>query len=65
VFAQLKQALEAGVNVNEKFSEDISTQHEGMTPLALASALNKVEAVKVCDRRNLSRWLSCFLFFQK
>jgi len=43
----LRQALEAGVQVNKKFTEDISVQHEGMTPLALGAALNKVEAVKL------------------
>jgi len=33
--------------VNEKFAEDIDPQHAGMTPLALASALNRLQLVKV------------------
>jgi len=33
--------------VNEKFTEDIDPQHAGMTALALASALNRLELVKV------------------
>ena len=47
--SQIRQALDAGVNVNEKFGEDAGEQHEGMTPLALAAALNKVETVKVSE----------------
>ena len=31
----------------EEFTEEISEQHAGMTPLALACALNKLPAVKV------------------
>ena len=44
---QLKEACEADADVNEKFTEDIDPQHAGMTPLALASALNRVAHVKV------------------
>jgi len=44
---QLHEACEAGADVNEKFTEDIDPQHAGMTALALASALNRRELVKV------------------
>jgi len=44
---QLKQALESGIGINVKFAEGVSPEHEGMTPLALASAYNKLEAAKV------------------
>lgn len=48
------------MDVNQKFSEDVDQQHIDMTPLSLAAALNKVEAVKVgpidceyfCDESN-------------
>ena len=36
--------------VNEEFTEEISEQHAGMTPLALACALNKLPSVKVSRR---------------
>jgi len=36
---------------NEEFSEAISEQHAGMTPLALACALNKLPLVKVLHRQ--------------
>ena len=32
---------------NQEFSEEINEQHAGMTPLALACALNKLRSVKV------------------
>jgi len=44
---QLHEACEAGADVNEKFTEDIDPQHAGMTALALASALNRLQLVKV------------------
>ena len=43
----MHESCEAGADVNEKFTEEIDTQHAGMTPLALASALNRKELVKV------------------
>lgn len=43
----MRQALDSGVSPNEKFTVEMNPQHDGMTPLALAAALNKVEAVKV------------------
>jgi len=33
--------------VNEKFTDEINASHSGMTPLALAAALDRVELVKV------------------
>ena len=45
---QLKDLLESGVDVNEKFDETVSRPHAEMTPLALATALNKLYAVQVC-----------------
>ena len=47
VWLQLHEACEAGADVNEKFIEDIDPQHAGMTALALASALNRLDLVKV------------------
>jgi len=44
---QLREACEADADVNEKFTDDIDPQHAGMTALALASALNRVDHVKV------------------
>jgi hypothetical protein len=45
---QLQELLESGVDVNAKFEPEVSEHHAEMTPLALAAALNKVTAVKVC-----------------
>jgi len=45
----LHEACEAGADVNEKFTEDIDPQHAGMTALALASALNRLQLVKVAS----------------
>ena len=44
---QLVVVCKDGGDVNEKFTDDIDAQHVDMTPLALASALNRVEHVKV------------------
>jgi len=44
---QLERSLAPGDVSNEEFTEEISDQHAGMTPLALASALNKLRSVKV------------------
>jgi len=44
---QLERSLVSGDVMNAEFSEEISKQHAGMTPLALASALNKLPSVKV------------------
>lgn len=46
-FSQLQDACEAGVELNQKFTPDINPSHAGMTPLALASALNKYDHVEV------------------
>ena len=43
---QVKE-LSGKVDLNEKFDASINAQHAGITPLALACALNKVEMVKV------------------
>jgi len=56
ILCQLHEACEAGADVNEKFTEDIDPQHVGMSPLALASALNRRELVKVCDRSFFTRF---------
>jgi len=44
---QLERSLATGDVANEEFSEEASEQHVGMTPLALACALNKLTSVKV------------------
>jgi ankyrin repeat protein/ribosomal protein L12E/L44/L45/RPP1/RPP2 len=44
---QLHEACEAGADVNEKFTDDIDPGHAGMTALALASALNRLQLVKM------------------
>ena len=44
---QLERSLAAGDVANEEFSAEINEQHAGMTPLALACALNKLPSVKV------------------
>ena len=43
---QVKE-LSGKVNLDEKFDGSINPQHAGITPLALACALNKVDMVKV------------------
>ena len=44
---------------NEEFSEEVSEQHAGMTPLALACALNKLRSVKVLLFRFDTLLFSC------
>jgi len=44
---QLQQSLVPEGVANEEFPQDISAHHAGMTPLALACALNKLPSVKV------------------
>jgi len=44
---QLERSLVPGDVANDEFSDEISAQHAGMTPLALACALNKLPSVKV------------------
>ncbi len=43
---QVKE-LSSKVNLNEKFDASVNPQHAGITPLALACALNKTEMTKV------------------
>jgi len=47
---QLERSLTAGDVANEEFPPEINEQHAGMTPLALACALNKLPSVKVALR---------------
>ena len=49
---QLQELCEAGgyMKMNDRFTPEINAQHAGMTPLALAAALNKVHIVGVSYR---------------
>jgi len=55
---QLERSLVSDDVANEEFSSEISEQHAGMTPLALACALNELPSVKVW-RRLLLTAISC------
>ena len=44
---QLKELLKSGVDVNAKFDSTVNSAHADMTPLALATALDNLDAVKV------------------
>ena len=50
---QLERSLVPGDVANDEFSDEISAQHAGMTPLALACALNKLPSVKVWRRTQI------------
>ncbi|KAI0228407.1 hypothetical protein LSAT2_021116 [Lamellibrachia satsuma] len=45
--AQLADVCSSGVELNEMFTADINQQHVGMTPMAVACALNKTELAEV------------------
>ena len=43
----MKQLSQSGVDVNDTFDANINPSHAGITPLALACALNLVDVVGV------------------
>ncbi len=47
VYWQVAQYSSSGIDLNQKFDAEIYAQHAGITPLALACALNKVDLAKV------------------
>lgn len=46
-YDRLVTVCRSGVDLNQHFTPDINPNHAGMTPLALAAALNKVDLVDV------------------
>lgn len=44
---QMKDLIKNGVDFNQKFNKQIDDQHDGMSPLALACALQKKDFVQV------------------
>ena len=46
-YTQLQECVDKGVNLNWTFKGGADMQHAGMTPLALAAALNKPQALQV------------------
>ena len=50
---ELAQLCQEDVDLDEKFGPGINNDHVGMTPLALACALNKVQLAEVGDSKLL------------
>ncbi len=44
---QMKDLAKNGVDFNRKFTKQVDDQHDGMSPLALACALQKKDFVSV------------------
>ena len=44
---ELARVCQEEVDLDERFSPDINAEHAGMTPLALACALNKAKLAEV------------------
>ena len=53
---QLQDVCESGLDLDQKFPVELNQQHAGMTPLALAAALNKADLCQV--RSNLRHTVS-------